>query len=176
MLTNKEFIRMHRGADLTEEQGRECLARLSSVLDCAAGVTRPDALKSLSAQNQKETAEYIAEELADSFANECRAIADAIDGTWIDGYLIENNAPRGDEFTAADLVEFARYVLEKYAAQDAAAAVKDSVKYEGLTTFKEFCQDVESDFEELQASLSDDLDGFDPVGTAAQTGAPVLFS
>lgn len=185
MLTNSEFCRLFRGAQLTPEQGAEALARLDAVMQIAQKVTgpAPDKIKALSDKNIKETAGLIAEELADHFSNLCATYADeTVSCDDLVNWRLDNglNAEDVETLTPVQAVEFAAYVLAKYAGH-AAQAVKDDVRYcydtTPIFTFAEFTENVISELIEAEEPVTaDDVDAFDPVDAARDTGAPLLFS
>lgn len=185
MLTNAEFCRMFRGTELTPEQGAEALARLDSVMQIAQKVTgpAPDKIEALSDKNIKETAGLIAEELADHFSNLCATYADeTVSCDDLTNWRLDNGLSAEDveTLTPVQAVEFAAYVLAKYAGH-AAQAVKDDVRYcydtTSIFTFAEFTDNVISELNDCEAPVTaDDVDTFDPIDAARDTGAPLLFS
>ncbi len=185
MLTNTEFCRMFRGTELTPEQGAEALARLDSVMQIAQKVTgpAPDKIEALSDKSIKETAGLIAEELADRVSNLCVAYADeAVSCDDLTNWRLDNGLKAEDveTLTPAQAVEFASYVLAKYA-KDAAQSVKDDVRFcydtTPINTFAEFTDNVISELNDCEEPVTaDDVDTFDPIDAARDTGAPLLFS
>lgn len=177
MLTNKEFIRMHAGETMSEEKARECLSRFSALLTVtsAAAEKVENGLKSLGDENKEEAAKHIASEVGETAAGLCEEYADVIDCESIAAFLRSQGRPVDtEEFTAGDMLEFVKYIAGQIAGI-LPAYCKDNAGNGGLCTFEDFCQELEKEVNSITPN-SEEIDDFNPVETAALTGAPVLFS